>query len=104
MKIIIKAKKITLTAEQKQYIQKKMEMLKKYLGSIKPLKCEVEVGPIIGRLSRAKIYRAEVNLSLPGELLRVEKTEKDIFKAVDKVKDHLTRSIKRYKEKNKNLK
>ncbi len=104
MQTIIKARKIELTAEQKAYIRKKMDMLEKYLGQVKALKCEVEVGPIVGRLSRAKIYRAEVNLSLPGELLRVEKTEKDIFKAVDKVKDHLARSIKRYKEKHKNVK
>ena len=104
MKINIKATKIKLTDNIKNYIQEKIDMLEKYLGQVKALKCEVEVGPIVGRLSRAKIYRAEVNLSLPGELLRVEKTEKDIFKAVDKVKDHLARSIKRYKEKHKNVK
>ena len=46
-----------------------------------------------------EIYRAEANLEVPGELLRVEKTEKDLYKAIDKVKDHLRLAIKKYKEK-----
>ena len=39
------------------------------------------------------------NLVVPGDMLRVEKTEKDLFKAIDKVKDHLMRSIRRHKRK-----
>jgi len=48
---------------------------------------------------KGNIFRAEVNLDLAGKLLRVEKTEKDLYKAIDKVKDHLARSIRRYKQK-----
>jgi ribosomal subunit interface protein len=57
------------------------------------------VGLAVGGQNSGKIYRTEVNLSLPGELLRVEKTEKDIFKSIDKVKDHLRLSIQKYKDK-----
>jgi len=99
MQIKIKATKIELTPEIKNYIQEKMDMLEKFLGNIQVLNCDVEVGMSIGSQQRGEIYRAEVNLELPGSLLRVEKTEKEIFKAIDKVKDHLVRSIKRYKEK-----
>lgn len=99
MIIKIKATKIELTENIKSYIQNKMDMLEKYLGNIKVTNCDVEVGLAVGNQKNGKIYRAEVNLSVPGELLRVEKTEKELFKAVDKVKDHLLRSIKRYKEK-----
>jgi len=99
MQIKIKATKIELTPEIKDYVQEKMDMLEKYLGSIDVISCDVEVGRSVGGQNRGEIYRAEVNLRLPGELLRVEKTEKELFKAIDKVKDHLARSIKRYKEK-----
>jgi len=99
MQINIKATKIELTDELKIYIQKKMDMLDKYLGNFKPISCEVEVGLAIGGQKRGKIYRAEVNLDLPGELLRVEKSEKVIQKAIDKTKDHLEIMIKKYKEK-----
>lgn len=98
MKIKIKAKKITLNDSIKDYIQKKMDMLDKYLGPVKATNCDVEIAMDVSSQNKGEIYRAEVNLSLPRELLRVEKTEKELFKAIDKVKDHLVRSIKRYKE------
>lgn len=95
----IKATKIELTPEITDYLQKKMDMLEKYLGEIEAVNCHVELGMAVGGQKSGKIYRAEVNLSLPGGMLRVERAEKDLFKAIDKVKDHLARSIKRYKEK-----
>ncbi len=99
MQARIKATKIDLTSELKQYIQEKVDMLEKYLGDIQVLNCDVEVGLIKRGANSGKIYRAEINLELPGDLLRVEKEEESLYKAIDKVKDHLTRSIKRYKEK-----
>lgn len=98
MNVKIKATKIELTPEIKDYIQEKMDMLEKFLGRVQVLNCDVEVGMSVGGQQSGEIYRAEVNLEVPGELMRVVKTEKELFKAIDKVKNHLTRSIKRYKE------
>jgi putative sigma-54 modulation protein len=99
MNIRIKATKIELTDNIKDYVYEKMNMLEKYLGDIKVQNLDVEVGMTVGGQNSGKIYRAEVNIAVPGELIRVEKTEKELFKAIDKVKDHLVRSIRRYKEK-----
>lgn len=99
MKVQIKSKKISLTPKIKEYVQKKMDMLDKYLGSVQVIHCDFEVERAVGAQRKGEIFRAEANLEVPGDLLRVEKTEKDLFKAIDKVKDHMTRSIKRYKEK-----
>ena len=99
MQVKIKATKIDLTSRIKEYVQEKMDMLEKYLGSVSVQNCDVEIGMTTGNQSAGKIYRAEVNLEVPGKLIRVEKTEEELFKAIDKVKDHLTRSIRRYKQK-----
>lgn len=99
MRINIKATKIELSDPIRDYIQEKMDMLEKYLGSVVVINCDVEVAMDVNSQQKGEIFRAEVNLSVPGELIRVEKTEKNLYKAIDKVKDHLTRSIKRYKEK-----
>ncbi|MDD5071188.1 MAG: ribosome-associated translation inhibitor RaiA [Patescibacteria group bacterium] len=99
MNIRIKATKIKLTPEIKSYAEKKMAMLEKYLGGVQILNCDVEVGMSVGGQNSGKIYKTEVNLEVPGSLLRVEKTEKDLFKSIDKVKDHLEIIIKKYKEK-----
>lgn len=99
MQIKIKSTKLEMTEAIKNYIEEKMNMVDKYLGDINVLNCDVEVGKSIGGQHKGEIYRAEINLELPGQILRVEKTEVDLYKAIDKVKDHLELSIKKYKEK-----
>jgi ribosomal subunit interface protein len=99
MQIKIKATKIELKEDIESLIQTKMSMIEKYLGSVQVSNCDFEIEKILSNQNNGKIYRAEVNLSVPGEVIRIEKTEADIKKAIEKVKDHLQRSVKRYKEK-----
>lgn len=99
MKINIKANNFELTAALTEYIDKKMMMLDKYLGDIKAIVCDVEVEVMSRHHAKGDIFRAEINLELPGELLRVEKNEEDLYKAVEKVKDHMAQMIVKYKEK-----
>lgn len=99
MQVKIKASKIELTEKLKDYIEEKANMLDKYFGSITVTNCDFEIAQEVGGQNNGKIYRAEMNIAVPGDLLRVEKSAKDIFKAIDKVKDHMPRSITKYKEK-----
>jgi putative sigma-54 modulation protein len=98
MQLNIKATKIELTPAIKDYIQKKMDMLEKYLGSFPVINADVELELTTRHHVKGDIFRAEVNLELPGKLLRIEKTEEDLYKAIDKAKDHLEEAIKKYKE------
>ncbi len=99
MDIRIKTSKVELTTDIKDYVEKKMGMLKKYLGDIEVTNCDVELEHALSTQNQGKTYRAEVNLAVPGTVLRVERTEKTLNKAIDKVKDHLVLIIKKYKEK-----
>lgn len=100
MQVRIKATKLELTEAIRDYCQKKMDMLEKYLGNrVKVINCDLEVEKAIGGQHKGEIFRAEVNLEVPREILRVEKTEKDLYKAIDKVKDHMELVIKKYKDK-----
>ncbi len=99
MKINIKATKLELSPAIRDYLQLKMNYLEKYLGDVPVINCDVEVEKTLGARRKGEIFRAEVNLEVPRRLLRVEKTEKDLYKAIDKVKDHLELVIKKYKEK-----
>jgi putative sigma-54 modulation protein len=99
MQIQIKATKIELTDAIRDYVQKKVDMLEKYIGDMPVINCHFEVGLAVGGQQSGEIYRAEINLDLNGKLLRVEKTEKDLYKAIDKVKDHMEQEIIKYKEK-----
>ncbi len=99
MRLNIKATNLELTPELKEYVQQKMDMLDKYLGKLKVISAHFEVSKTTNHHLKGEIYAAEANLTIGGDLLRVEKTEKDVFKAIDKVKDHLEMVIKKYKDK-----
>ncbi|MBU0619769.1 MAG: ribosome-associated translation inhibitor RaiA [Patescibacteria group bacterium] len=99
MKTKIQATKIELTPQIKNYVQTKMDMLEKYLGNVQVLNCDVQVELTTQHHQKGKIYRAEINLEVPQKLLRVTKVAETLFKAIDKAKDHMADSIKKYKEK-----
>lgn len=99
MKLRIKSTKLELTEALENYIQEKMDMLEKYLGDIPVINADFEVERVASSHHKGDIFRAEANLQVPGDLLRVEKSEEDMYKAIDKVKGHLEIIIKKYKEK-----
>lgn len=99
MQIKIKSSKLQMTEAIENYIEEKMNMLEKYLGQLDVINFDFEIEKSVGGQNKGEIFRAEANLQVPGEILRVEKTEKDMYKAIDKVKDHLSQMIKKYKEK-----
>lgn len=101
MNLRIKATKIELTQAIKEYVQEKMDMLEKYLSNVQVINCDVEVGVSVGGQQHGEIFFCEVNLNVPHDFLRVRKEEENLYKAIDKVKDHLEQSIIKYKEKRK---
>lgn len=99
MQANIKASNFQLTPAITEYIEKKLVMLDKYLGDLQPIACDFQVEMMTRHHQKGDIFRAEINLELPGELLRIEKTEPDLYKAIEKVKDHLAQMIVKYKQK-----
>lgn len=95
----LKATKLEMTEAIAAYAQEKIDMLDKFLGDIQVLNLDMELEKSVGSQNKGEIFRAEINLEIPGELLRVEKTEDDLYKAIDKVKDHMEEVIISYKEK-----
>ena len=98
MNITIKATNLELTPELRAYIEEKFQHLTHYFDNI--LEAHIEIEKTTRHHQKGEIFRAEANLRVPVKgVLRVEKTEKDIYKAIDKVKDHFKEELIRYKEK-----
>lgn len=97
--IIIKATKLDLTDEVKNYIEKKLKKFSRYYDNVLEIRAEVErIAPNHHR--KGDVFRAEINLTVPKKTLRVEKTEANLRKAIDKVVDHMKEIIVEYKGKN----
>ena len=97
MKIDIKATNLKLTDELRKYVQIKMDSLDKF--ATKNLGATVEIGIISNHHQKGEIYKAEVDLKLPGSNVHIEKQAKNLLKAIDKVKDHLRKILVEPKEK-----
>jgi putative sigma-54 modulation protein len=101
MRIIIKGTNIKLSPSINQYIEEKIGSLDKFLKSFNPelIEARIEVGKITRGQRQGDIFKAEVNLSINGQLIRVSKTEESLMAAIDLVKDELREEIRRYKDK-----
>ncbi|MFA5029278.1 MAG: ribosome-associated translation inhibitor RaiA [Patescibacteria group bacterium] len=97
MQINIKATKAQLTPQAHDIINEKIESLAKYCDCI--IKADVEVGLTSLHHNKGDIYRAEVNLEVPGKVLRAEAETENITKSMNEVRDKLKMELVKYKEK-----
>lgn len=93
----IKGTNIDLTDALKTYAKEKIESLTTYFDNIQ--NADIDIGLRSNHHQKGKVYYAEVNLSVPGTLLRVEKEAEDLYKAIDKVRDHFKIELEKMKGK-----
>ncbi|KKW41690.1 MAG: Ribosomal subunit interface protein [Candidatus Magasanikbacteria bacterium GW2011_GWA2_56_11] len=97
MVITLNGTGIDLTDAIKVYAESKIAGLAKYFDNI--TKAEIDVGITTHHHQKGQIYYAEVNLHVPGRILRVAKQEENLYKAIDKVKDHFKVELEKMKGK-----
>jgi len=100
MQISIKARELNLTDPLKKYIDMHIGSLSKYLKRFDEglVLAEVEVARSTHHHRHGDVYYAEVNLTLPGKLLRATHEGGDMRECIDKVKNTLQREIDKYKD------
>lgn len=95
MNIIITGRGMDLTEAIKTYVDKKIGALEKFYDKI--LKAEVKVGKETDHHIKGYIFFCECKLDVPGVDLFASKNEKNLYKAIDKVRDYLEGEIKKHK-------
>ena len=88
---------IETTEAIKTYALEKIQSLEKFSDRIQ--KIEVDIGLRTHHHKKGKIFYAEANVHVPNKLVRVVKEAEDLYKAIDKVRDHLKLELKEQKEK-----
>ena len=101
MKITIKTTNLKLTPEIEERIEEKINSVDKLLDDMdrNVIEARVEIGRTTKHHQKGDIFRAEVNLTLPGRLLRSVAEEWDLRTALDQVKNELQQEIKKYRGK-----
>jgi len=99
MKILIKGTNFEVTPEIRQYIEDKIGEVTKFINDAGGSdEVRVEVARTTFHHQAGDIFRAEVNVRVPGTLLRAEASRGDINSAVTAAQDEIQREIKKYKE------
>jgi putative sigma-54 modulation protein len=97
MKIQIKSTNITLTRNLRNYIEEKIGGCEKFINTKFSPEAYVEIEKTTEHHRKGDVFRAEINLVLPGKLLRCEAKREDIYLAINEAKDKLQRKLKQYK-------
>ncbi len=95
MQINTTGKNIELTEAIKEYVDKKIGSLEKFHDKISL--AHVIVGIENHHHQKGDVFVCECKLHLTGEDLFISKTEQDLYKAIDKVRDHLEEELKKHK-------
>ena len=100
MQISITGNELDLTDPLKEYIDTHIGSLSKYLKRFDEglIRAEVEVARVTQHHRHGNVFYAEVNLALPGKLLRATHEGTDVRECIDRVRDILEREIDKYKD------
>lgn len=107
--IIVRTKttNIETTPALEEYINKKMQLLKKHLGfyagQIEDLYFDIEISRDTKHHKHGEIFSAEINFTAGKKLLRSKATNEDLYAAIDEAKDDLGRELRGHSEKRKDL-
>ena len=96
MQLIITAKNMEITERLREYVEKKIGKLDRYLPSIDEAHVELSVQRAKSAQDRQIV---QVTLRSNGTILRAEERSDDIFASIDAVLDKIYRQIARYKGK-----
>ena len=102
MKIIIKATNFSLTENIKNWIERKVRPLEKFLPQRKKFEAKImiEVAKLTKHHHKGEIFYAESQIALPyRKNIRGEAKRKDLYSAINELKDKLQIEFKKYKEK-----
>ena len=102
MRITIKYKNIDPTPALDAYVERKIGSLSKFMKTLeanREILAEVELARPNKHHNKGEVFYAEVNMNLPGKLLRASQKDYDMRVAIDGVKDDLQRQIKKDSDK-----
>jgi putative sigma-54 modulation protein len=96
MELILKGKNVEVTDRLREYVEKKIGKLDRYLPGITEAWVELSVE---GTKAAQHRQVCQVTVRSNGTILRAEERSEDMFNAIDTVLDKMYRQIARYKGK-----
>ena len=97
MKYTLKATNIDLTEGIREHLDERIHGLDKYYDKV--IVARIEIGMPSKHHNKGDIFRAEANIQVPGDMLRVETVRRDQYRAIDQLTRKMKRALIKYKDK-----
>lgn len=95
--INIRAMGMELTPAIRSYVEEKFNALEKFMPGV--LQIDVDLGVNTQHHNKGAVFSCAANIEVPGDnLIRVERDAVSLYKAIDKVKDHLRETLAQKKD------
>lgn len=89
MKFEIRGKNIVLTDALKEYVEKRLSKLERYIDDLRVAQVTLSV--------EHDLHKVEVTIPLNGLILRGEEATEDMYSAIDLVEEKLEKQIEKYR-------
>lgn len=99
MRIVeIQGTNMDLTEAIKDRLYDRLTKISDLLGDTEPADIRADLGKTSEGQNKGRIFRAELNLQLPGALLRAEEIQEDLYASIDLCVKDLRRQVIKWKE------
>lgn len=100
MKYILQPVNISISDSIQTLVETKIKTLERFVSRFDPqaVEARIEVGKPSRHHNTGMVFYTEINLKIPGKLLRVEATHLDLSYAVNEAFKEIERRVKDYKE------
>lgn len=95
----LKGTDLEITDAMRAAVDRVMEDLTKYAEHFgEAISADVEVGKTTQHHHKGPFFRAEINIAIPRKLLRAEATDEDLYVAIDRMGEEISRELRKEKE------
>ncbi len=98
MRTNLKASGVELTPEIRNYLNRRLESIQKFLPESSDASADLELGRAT-KHHTGEVFRVEINLRVIGKVFHAVAEGFDLYEAIDRMKDEIARELTSFKEK-----
>lgn len=99
MNINIKTTTISMSPAIADYVEKRLDGIKKFLENDTTAKCDLELAKTTNRHKNGDIFKAEMHIVAKDQDIYTSVEREDLYTAIDELKDEVLRKLKSSKDK-----
>lgn len=94
----LKGKNIELTADIRNYLDRRLDGIGKFVPEGEAVVADVELARVT-KHQTGDVFLAEINIQVNGRIFNAKSERSELFEAIDNIKDEIIRELVSYKKK-----